>query len=148
MHQIPNFKCFLPRIAVVFVHSIEAMYYVENKNAPTGDAPTTSEWSTILLPSRVCLILEVLRYVLLYIQGCDNLLCSVILSVFQNDWILQTYWIPLSYRFCSVKLIHKDLLTKNIYCIHKKNVFIMSTCKTYCFMSVCVVYVIIFLQDL
>ena len=30
--------------------------------APTGDAPTTSEWSTILLPTKGRLILEVLRY--------------------------------------------------------------------------------------
>ena len=29
--------------------------------APTGDAPTTSELSTILLPAKVRLILEVLR---------------------------------------------------------------------------------------
>ena len=29
--------------------------------APTGDAPTTSELSTILLPTKVRLILEVLR---------------------------------------------------------------------------------------
>ena len=28
--------------------------------APTGDAPTASEWSTILLPTKVRLILEVL----------------------------------------------------------------------------------------
>ena len=26
---------------------------------PTGDAPTTSEWSTILMPTKVCLISEV-----------------------------------------------------------------------------------------
>ena len=31
---------------------------------PTDDAPTTSEWSTILLPTRVFLILEVLRYMI------------------------------------------------------------------------------------
>ena len=35
---------------------------VENEDvvgaAPTGDAPTTSEWSTISLPTQVCLILE------------------------------------------------------------------------------------------
>ena len=31
--------------------------------APTGDAPTTSEWSTILLPTKVRLILETLRYI-------------------------------------------------------------------------------------
>ena len=30
--------------------------------AQTGDAPTTSEWSPILLPTKVRLILEVLRY--------------------------------------------------------------------------------------
>ena len=30
----------------------------------TGDAPTTSERSTILLPTQVRLILEVLRYVI------------------------------------------------------------------------------------
>ena len=29
---------------------------------PTGDAPTTSEWSTILLPTKMCLILETWRY--------------------------------------------------------------------------------------
>ena len=38
---------------------------VENEDvvgaAPTGDAPATSEWSTILLPTKVRLILEVLR---------------------------------------------------------------------------------------
>ena len=37
---------------------------VENEDevgaAPTGDAPTTSEWSKILLPTKVQLILEVL----------------------------------------------------------------------------------------
>ena len=31
--------------------------------SPAGDAPTTSEWSTILLPTKVPLILEVCRYV-------------------------------------------------------------------------------------
>ena len=64
-HQIKNFKCFLPRLAVVFAQSIEARHQVENEDvvgaAPTGDAPTTSEWSTILLPARVRLALEVLR---------------------------------------------------------------------------------------
>ena len=30
--------------------------------APTGDAPTTCEWSTILLPTKVRLILETWRY--------------------------------------------------------------------------------------
>ena len=56
-HQIPNFKCFLSRLAVVFAQSIGARYWVKNENvvgaAPPGDAPITSEWSTILLPNRV-----------------------------------------------------------------------------------------------
>ena len=48
---------------VVFALSSEAMCYVENEDvvgaAPTGDAPTTYEWSTSLLPSKVWLILKV-----------------------------------------------------------------------------------------
>ena len=31
--------------------------------APTGDAPTTIEWSTMLMPTKVPLILEVLRFI-------------------------------------------------------------------------------------
>ena len=64
----PNHKLkwFLCRLAVASAQSIEARYQVENEDvvgaAPIGDAPTTSEWSTILLPSRVRLILEVWRY--------------------------------------------------------------------------------------
>ena len=51
---------------VVFTQSIEARCLVDDEDvvgaAPTGDAPTTSEWSTILLSTKVRLILEVLRY--------------------------------------------------------------------------------------
>ena len=51
---------------MVFGQSIEAMCKVENEDvfgaAPTGDAPTTSELSIILLPTKVRLMLEVLRY--------------------------------------------------------------------------------------
>ena len=65
-HPIAKFKCFSFRLAVVFAKSSEARCYVENEDlvgaAPTGDAPTTSEWSTILLPTKVRLILETLRY--------------------------------------------------------------------------------------
>ena len=43
------------------------MCQVENEDvvgaAPQGDAPTTSEWSPIVLPTKVRLILEVLGYV-------------------------------------------------------------------------------------
>ena len=47
---------------MVFAQSIEARCQVKNEDVvgavPTGDAPTTSEWSTILLPTQVRLILE------------------------------------------------------------------------------------------
>ena len=56
-HQITKLKCFSPRLAVVFAQSNEASCWVENEDvvgaAPTGGAPTTSEWSTILLPTKV-----------------------------------------------------------------------------------------------
>ena len=46
--QIPKLKCISSRLAVVFVQYIEARCWVENADvvgaAPTGDAPTTSEW--------------------------------------------------------------------------------------------------------
>ena len=65
-HQIPKLKCFLSPLAVVFAKSIEARCSVENEDvvgaAPTGDAPTTSELSTMLLPTKVRLIIEVFRY--------------------------------------------------------------------------------------
>ena len=45
--------------------SNEARCQVENEDvdgaAPTGDAPTTSEWATILLPTKVRLILQTWR---------------------------------------------------------------------------------------
>ena len=60
------------RLAVVFAQSIEARCKAENEDvgaAPTGNALTTSEWSTILLPTKVQLILEVLQYIYLYSKG-------------------------------------------------------------------------------
>ena len=51
MHQITKLKWFSSRLEVVFGQSFEAKCSVENEDvvgaAPTGDAPTTSEWSTI-----------------------------------------------------------------------------------------------------
>ena len=65
MRQIPKLKCFSSRLVVVFAQSIEARCLVENEDVigapPIGDAPATSEWSTILLPTMVQLILEVWR---------------------------------------------------------------------------------------
>ena len=47
---------------VVFAQSIEARCQVGNEDVgavPTGDAPTPSQWPTILLPTNVQLILEI-----------------------------------------------------------------------------------------
>ena len=64
-HQIPPLKLFFHCLTAVFTESLEARCQVENEDvvgaAPKGDAPTTSEWSTILLPTQVRLILEILR---------------------------------------------------------------------------------------
>ena len=63
VHQIPKLKCFSTHFTFVFAQSIEAWCSVENEDvvgpAPAGDAPTTFEWSTTLLPTKVWLILEV-----------------------------------------------------------------------------------------
>ena len=63
MHQIPKLKYFSSRLAIAFAQSIDTSCYVENEDivgaAPTCDAPTTHGWSTILLPIKVQLILEV-----------------------------------------------------------------------------------------
>ena len=57
MHQIPQLECFSSRLAVAFAQYIEAKCSVENEDkvgaAPTGDAPTISEWSAIELPTIV-----------------------------------------------------------------------------------------------
>ena len=61
-NQIPILKFFSSRLAVIFVQSIET-WNLESDDAvgaaPIDDAPTASEWSTILLPIKVWLILEV-----------------------------------------------------------------------------------------
>ena len=60
-----HLKRFSDYLAPVFAESLEARCQVENEDvvgaAPTGDAPTTSEWSTISLPTKVRLVLEILR---------------------------------------------------------------------------------------
>ena len=65
-YHFPQLKCFSSRLAVVFAQSTEIMSLVKNEDAlgaaPTGDAPITSEWSRILSPTKVRLILEVWWY--------------------------------------------------------------------------------------
>ena len=62
-YRIPKLKCFSSRLTAVFAQS---RCIVKNEDvvwaAPTGDAPTASEWSTILLPTQVRIIFDVLRY--------------------------------------------------------------------------------------
>ena len=54
-------KRFSDCLVPVFAESLEARCQVENEDvvgaAPTSNAPTTSEWSTISLPTKVCLII-------------------------------------------------------------------------------------------
>ena len=53
--KFQHLKRFSYCLAAVLAESLEARCQVENEDvvgaAPTGDAPTTSEWSTILLPT-------------------------------------------------------------------------------------------------
>ena len=48
---------------------------IENEDvvgaAPTGDAPSTSEWSTILFPNKVHLILDVWLYIKIFLSKCS-----------------------------------------------------------------------------
>ena len=83
-------RLFPSRLAVVCPQPTEAKCLVDNEDvvgaAPTGDAPTASELSTILLPTKVRLILETWRYIETYNQFLllkrseylDNKCCEVI----------------------------------------------------------------------
>ena len=53
---------------------------------PTGHAATTSEWSTILLPTKVQLILEVKRYIQHGGQGDKPLLKLVMTTNYDTIW--------------------------------------------------------------
>ena len=88
--KISNIRCTISQtlnVSCLALHlsllkSIEARYYVENEDvvgaAPTGDAPSTTEWLTIILPTRVHLILEALRYAfILRITNMYMYLCFI-----------------------------------------------------------------------
>ena len=65
-HQIPPLKCFTSRLAVVFAQSIEAGFFVDNKDvvgAPTGDTQLRLSDQKIVLPTKLSLMLKVQRYV-------------------------------------------------------------------------------------
>ena len=97
MHQIP--KCFSSLFAIVFAQSNEARCLVENEDvvgaAPTGDASTTSEWSTILLLIKVELILETWWYVFFNaVEKYDNFFHDSI-QKYDMDIMCAYYWIVL-----------------------------------------------------
>ena len=75
-HQIPKLECFWSCLAVVFAQNIEARCYVKNEDVVrgtlTGDAPTSSEWSKMLLPTMVQFILEV-WYIFMFSQRKFNI---------------------------------------------------------------------------
>ena len=65
--QSPNINVSRLVLQLSLPNLLKPWCQVENEDvvgaAPRGDAPTTSEWSTILLPTKARLILETLRYV-------------------------------------------------------------------------------------
>ena len=77
------------------------MHYVENEDvvgaAPKGDAPTISEWSTILLPTRMRLILEVSRY--FYLTSSSSISGGILLINLRWLYILSISMIILSCVF-------------------------------------------------
>ena len=67
-HQALKHECFSSRLAVVSTQFTEAKCLVENEYivgaVPTGDTPTTAEWSSILFSTKLRIIFEIWRYVL------------------------------------------------------------------------------------
>ena len=49
--------------------------------APTGHAPTTSEWSTSLLPTKVRLILEAWRYGISFVRSESDVFTAIAVVV-------------------------------------------------------------------
>ena len=115
--KIRRTKCFSSHLVVVFTQSVEVRCYVENEDvvgaAPTGDAPTTSEWSTIWLPTKVRLIIETWLYIYFVLLSSSNrkyellpivlglghetMVCAVCLSIFlwstNNLTVIKTEWV-------------------------------------------------------
>ena len=89
---------FLSRLIVVFAQSIIARCWVKNEDvvgaAPTGYAPTTFEWSTILLPTKVRLILKIWVYypgALLSKSTYNNLFEDRASTYFIFKWVPKTW---------------------------------------------------------
>ena len=76
---------FLVSACIVFAQYIEAKCEVENEDvvgaAPTGDAPTTSEWSTIQLPTK---LLKTWRYITMQLEKCLLINADISQEVYDN----------------------------------------------------------------
>ena len=110
MHQISKLKCFLSHLAVVFAQSIEARCLVENEDvvgaAPTGNAPTTSELSTILLPNKVLLILEIWWFI-----GFTPYVClSIRLSVPHGCQLCGSLHVSWIIFICGTNTTHEGMM--------------------------------------
>ena len=68
VHQIPKRKWFCLILQLSLCSTLKPGVK-SRMMKPTGDAPTASEWSTILLPAEVRLILDVWRYICVRYKG-------------------------------------------------------------------------------
>ena len=94
-------KYFSSRFAIVFAQYIEAKYWVESEDedgaAPTSDVPTTSEWSTNQLPTKLRLILETWWYIvephILYVIYCyvSHMYINLL-----THWVIAVLWLTMT----------------------------------------------------
>ena len=104
---IPQHSRFSYCLAAFFAESLEARCQVENEHvvgaALTGDAPTSSEWSTILLPTKVWLILEVLRYIRETRESCPS-------YYHMMSWLPKIIWWLLHFKKQTDSQTHQKLI--------------------------------------
>ena len=115
---------------LVSVQSIETRCWVENEDvvgaAPTGDAPTTSEWSMVLLPDKVHLILEVLMVLILDSPKLAHE--GRLYSVFQRliQVICSSLQCYVQFCWCAILIAHQIVMAKHGgSCVHFSRI---STC--------------------
>ena len=89
---------------------------------PTGDAPTTSEWSTILLPTKVRLILEILWY-----AGFGNIYRKYCFQTGNLNTEFYGYWRCQKECLGDVSLTFRELskiFSRNLYTVLLKSYFL------------------------
>ena len=129
MHQIPKLKYFSSCLAVVFAQSIEAIVNEDVVGAtPTGNAPTTSEWSTILLPTTVRLILEIWPYPFCaWANNRPNVECYNR----EREWRMYIYPVIHSCMYGCIWTVYLDVYTFVYTCVTFFPVTIETTLKAY-----------------